>query len=201
MLIRDPVQQWKSFYSLRKRPRPTYFELCQYVILSEAARGEAAARRLGLKAGQGDLLGRIKIVRQRLKRAPARVSFAAFVAVDMLSYLAALPRADLVIDVDRLGADPDYARTIGTAVAVLTGVRLDFDDCRAPPPHPDRARIDYRKEAVAMVEALGLRPLLESAGPAQTLRGKLVAAMPESPAKPSIWETVLGGLRPQRASA
>jgi hypothetical protein len=45
-------------------------------------------------------------VRKRLKRAPARVSFAAFLAVYVLSYVAALPRADLVIDVDRLGAIP-----------------------------------------------------------------------------------------------
>jgi hypothetical protein len=43
VLIRDPVQQWMSFYSLRRRPRPTYFELCQYVMLSEWP----AARRPG----------------------------------------------------------------------------------------------------------------------------------------------------------
>jgi hypothetical protein len=45
MLIRDPVQQWLSFYSLRRRPRPTYFELCHYVLLSEMAGcAEAGAR-------------------------------------------------------------------------------------------------------------------------------------------------------------
>lgn len=191
VLIRDPVQQWGSFYSLRKRPRPTYFELCQYVILSEAAQGKAGARRLGLKAGKGDLWARIRQVRRRFKRAPAGVSFAAFVAVYMLSYLAALPRADLVIDVDRLGSDPDYARTMATAIAVLTGVRLDFSDCRTPPPHPDRARVDYRKEAVGMVEALDLRPALNSMGPAQTLRAKLAKAMPEQPARQPAWRAWL----------
>ncbi|CAN5411768.1 hypothetical protein BH10PSE4_BH10PSE4_41790 [soil metagenome] len=202
VLIRDPVQQWRSFYSLRKRPRPTYFELCQYVILSEAARGEAGARRLGLRAGRGVLAARIKVVRRRLKQAPARVSFAAFVAVYMLSYLAALPRADLVIDVDRLGSDPDYARTMATAVEVLAGVRPDFSDCRTPDPHPDRARIDYRKEAVAMVEVLGLRPMLTSGGPVQVLYGKLATAMPEAATRPSLWDA-LGAWRlpPSRVRA
>jgi hypothetical protein len=179
VLIRDPVQQWRSFYSLRKRPRPTYFELCQYVILSEATGGEAGARRLGLAAGRGPLSDRIQAARKRLKRAPARVSFAAFLAVYVLSYVAALPRADLVIDVDRLGGDPEYARTMATAIEVLTGVRLDFADCRAPPPHPGRLPVDYRKEAVAMIEALDLSAALTAPGPVQTLYRKLVRALPE----------------------
>lgn len=197
VLIRDPVQQWRSFYSLRKRPRPTYFELCQYVILSEATRGEAGARRLGLTAGAGDLFERIQAVRKRLKRAPARVSFAAFLAVYVLSYVSALPRADLVIDVDRLGADPDYARTMATAIAVLTGLKLDFSDCRTPAPHPDKARIAYRKEAVAMIQALDLSATLTAPGPVQTLYRKLVKALPE-PSTP--WDRVLAFWRERRPS-
>jgi hypothetical protein len=192
VLIRDPVQQWRSFHSLRKRPRPTYFELCQYVILSEAQSGAGGARRLGLTAGRGALIERIKAVRRRFKRAPARVSFAAFIAVYMLSYLAALPQADLVIDVDRLGADPDYARTKARRIADLTGVVVDFSDCRPLAPHPDRVRIAYRKEAVAMVDALGVRPDLTASGPAEILYGKLAAALPEPPARPSLWKWLLG---------
>jgi hypothetical protein len=179
VLIRDPVQQWRSFYSLRKRPRPTYFELCQYVILSEALGAEAGARRLGLTAGRGDLADRIQAVRKRLKRAPARVSFAAFLAVYMLSYAAALPRADLIIDVDRLGGDPEYARTMATAIEVLTGVKLDFSDCRTPALHAGRLPVDYRGEAVAMIEALDLSAALTAPGPVQTLYRKLLKALPE----------------------
>jgi hypothetical protein len=199
VLIRDPVQQWSSFYSLRKRPRPTYFELCQYVILSEAAEGAAGARRLGLAAGSGDLFERIQAVRKRLKRAPARVSFAAFLAVYVLSYVSALPRADLVIDVDRLGADPVYARTMATAIEVLTGLRLDFSDCRAPPPHADKARVDYRKEAVAMIEALDLSATLTSPGPVQALYRKLVRALPE-PERATPWGRALAFWRERRPS-
>jgi len=179
VLIRDPVQQWRSFYSLRKRPRPTYFELCQYVILSTAPGGEAGARRLGLKPVRGELFDRIQAVRKRLKRAPARMSFAAFLAVYVLSYLAALPRADLVIDVDRLGGDPEYARATATAIEMLTGVKLDFSDCRAPAPHPDKVDVDYRKEALAMIEVLGLGAALTAPGPVHTLHRKLVQALPE----------------------
>jgi hypothetical protein len=198
VLIRDPVQQWRSFYSLRKRPRPTYFEQCQYVILSEAAHGVAAARRLGLSAGEGDLAARIKAVRDRLKRAPARVSFAAFLAVYVLSYLRALPQADLVIDVDRLGAEPDYAREMAERVAALTGLPIDFGDCRTPAPHAGPDGVDYREEALAMINALDAGQALRAKGPTQVLYAKLLAALPEPPAKPSPWRWLLERPRARR---
>ena len=201
VLIRDPVQQWRSFYSLRRRPRPTYFELCQYMILTEATRGAAAAARLGLVGSQGDFIDRKLAVRRRYKLSPARLSFAVFVAVYMLSYLAALPQADLIIDVDKLGHDPDYARAMAKAVRTLTGAAVDFSDCRTPPPHPDKAKVAYRREAVAMVDALEIRSALNASGPAQILYDKLAAALPEPPAKPSWWVLLLGqvGLRPAKA--
>ena len=194
VLIRDPVQQWRSFYSLRKRPRPTYFEQCQYVILSEAAGTRAAARRLGLKPGQGDLAARIKAARDQFKRAPARVSFAAFLAVYVLSYLQALPQADLVIDVDRLGAEPDYARAMAQRVRALTGLAIDFADCRAPAPHVEPA-LAYREEALAMINALDLAPALRAKGPTQLLYAKLLTALPETPVRPSPWRRMLEKLR------
>lgn len=204
VLIRDPVQQWRSFRSLRKRPRPTYFELCQYLILSEAARGEACARRLGLKAGTGELSERIQAVRRRFKRAPDRVSFAAFLAVYVLSYVDALPRADLVVDVDRLGADSNYARAMAGAIEGLTGLRLDFSDCRTPPPHPDTARVDYRREALATIQALDISAILAAPGPVQTLSRKLAKALPEPRSAPAWtralalgrrWRPNLGGVK------
>lgn len=191
VLIRDPVQQWRSFYSLRKRPRPTYFEQCQYVILSEAAQGAVAARRLGLKAADGDLAARIKAVRDRFKHAPAAVSFAAFLAVYVLSYLEALPQADLVIDVDRLGAEPDYARAMAERVSKLTGLAIDFADCRSPQPHVEPAKVAYREEAIAMLNALDAGVALRARGPTQVLYAKLLAALPEPRAKPSLWRGML----------
>lgn len=159
VLIRDPVQQWMSFHSLRKRPRPTYFELCQYVILAELPdHQDAAETLLGLRLQSGgNLMERIATARRHLKRAPDAVSFAAFMAVYVASYLRALPLADLVIDIDRLARDPDYARNVETAIRAGSGLSPDFSGCRTPPPHVCAARVLYRAVARKAIAALGVQ--------------------------------------------
>ncbi|ATC33866.1 hypothetical protein CA606_16890 [Caulobacter vibrioides] len=158
VLIRDPVQQWLSFYSLRRRPRPTYFELCHYVLLSEMEGcGDVSVALLGEGfEGARPLTDRIAAVRARLKRAPASVSFQAFLAVWLQSYLKALPHADLVVDVDRLARDQAYARRIETAIEDGCGLRPDFLDCRAPAPHPVSPPVAWRKAARAVVDLMNL---------------------------------------------
>ena len=158
MLVRDPVQQWLSFYSLRRRPRPTYFELCHYVLLSEMAGGEALSRALLGHAfdGVGTLAERLAAVRGKLKRAPASVSFQAFLAVWLRSYLKALPEADLVVDVDRLARDQAYAREVEAAIEAGCGLRPDFSDCRAPPPHGIIPPVQWRKAAREVVDLMDL---------------------------------------------
>ncbi|WP_454718371.1 hypothetical protein [Caulobacter segnis] len=158
MLVRDPVQQWLSFYSLRKRPRPTYFELCHYVLLSEMAGAEDLSRTLLGQdfAGQGSLDQRLAAVRGRLKRAPASVSFQAFLAVWLRSYLKALPEADLVVDVDRLARDQAYAREVEAAIEAGSGLRPDFSDCRAPAPHGIAPPVQWRKAAREVVDLMDL---------------------------------------------
>jgi hypothetical protein len=177
VLIRDPVQQWLSFYSLRKRPRPTYFEQCQYVILTDAPRGAPAAALLGAPRVRGALGQRIAAIRRRLKRAPAGVSFAAFIAVYVLSYLKALAQADLVIDVDRLGADAAYAQGVSAAVETATGLAPDFSDCRAPTLHPDASGVAYGVQARRMIEVLGARAEITADGPSRLLFSKLSGAL------------------------
>jgi hypothetical protein len=186
VLIRDPLQQWLSFYSLRKRPRPTYFELCQYVMLSETPQGEALCRALGVPAPKGgDLADRIAAVRRRLKRAPARVSFAAFLAMYLLSYLKALPEADLIIDVDRLGRDRDYAADIEAAFLKGSGLAADFSDCRTPVPHAQAPVAAYRRLSRQVVDALDIRADLAAPGPAALLFAKLSTAMADAPEPPA----------------
>lgn len=207
VLIRDPLQQWLSFHSLRKRPRPTYFELCQYVLLSEASGAEPLARRLGLPAPKGGALAqRIAAVRRRLKRAPAKTSFTAFLAIYLLSYLKALPQADLVIDVDRLGQDPDYAARIGQALRVGCGLAPDFSDCRTPAAHAEVPAAAYRRISRQVIDALEARPALAAPGPAAMLFAKLSKAMADAPEPPTslrrrladrIWE-MLEALAPRR---
>ena len=158
MLVRDPVQQWLSFYSLRKRPRPTYFEQCHYVLLSEMAdRGDVSRALLGRDFdGEGSLDQRLAAVRRRLKRAPASVSFQAFLAVWLASYLKALPQADLVVDVDRLARDQVYARRIEAAIEAGCGLKPDFSDCRAPAPHGIAPPVQWRKAAREVVDLMDL---------------------------------------------
>lgn len=158
MLVRDPVQQWLSFYSLRKRPRPTYFEQCHYVLLSEMAGYEDVSRALlGHDFdGEGALDQRLAVVRSRLKRAPASVSFQAFLAVWLASYLKALPQADLVVDVDRLARDQAYAREIEAAIEAGCGLKPDFSDCRAPAPHGIAPPVQWRKAAREVVDRMDL---------------------------------------------
>lgn len=177
VLIRDPVQQWMSFYSLRRRPRPTYFEMCQYVILSEAAGRQAATQTLlGCRfSGRGSLSERIAAVRQRLKRAPARVSFAAFLAVYLLSYLRALPQADLVVDVDRMARDRDYGRSIEAAIQAGCGLSPDFSDCRTPVRH-ELLPVAYRRVTGLVVDTLGVRQAILGPGSSLLLYGKLATA-------------------------
>ncbi|MBU4434800.1 MAG: hypothetical protein KKC14_10345 [Alphaproteobacteria bacterium] len=184
VLIRDPVQQWLSFYSLRKRPRPTYFEQCQYLILSETQRGAPAAALLGAPRVSGALKARIAALRRRLKRAPDEVSFAAFIAVYVLSYLKALAQADLVIDIDRLGADPAYGREVSAAVAAATGLAPDFSDCRALTPHPDASGVAYRHQARRIIQSLGPAGKIPADGPCRLLFSKLSSALAHLDAAP-----------------
>lgn len=204
MLVRDPVQQWLSFYSLRKRPRPTYFELSHYVLLSEMAGcAEVARSLLGGDFAQAEgsaapLDQRLAAVRRKLKRAPASVSFRAFLAVWLASYLKALPQADLVVDVDRLARDQAYAREIEAAIEAGCGLRPDFADCRAPAPHGVAPPVQWRKAARAVVDLMDLHGAIVGPEAHPILFRKLApafAAVTPAPVGPvkRLGET-LGGL-------
>jgi hypothetical protein len=200
VLVRDPVQQWLSFYSLRKRPRPTYFEQCHYVLLSEMAGCEDLSRTiLGHDfEGVGTLADRLAAVRSKLKRAPAGVSFQAFLAVWLRSYLKALPQADLVIDVDRLARDQIYARQIEAAIQVGCGLTPDFSDCRTPAPHGIAPPVQWRRAAREVVDLMDLHGAVVGPDAPEILFRKLApafAAVTPAPvgAVTKVKET-LGGL-------
>lgn len=183
ILVRDPVQQWLSFYSLRRRPRPTYFELCHYVLLSEMAGREAVARALlgHAFAGGGSLADRLAAVRGKLKRAPASVSFQAFLAVWLASHLKALPEADLVVDVDRMARDRAYAAEVERATEAGCGLKPDFSDCRAPVPHGVAPPIAWRKAARAVVDMMDLHQAIVGPEAPPILFRKLAPAFAAAP--------------------
>ncbi len=200
VLIRDPLQQWLSFYSLRKRPRPTYFEICQYVLMAEFAEADSLRGDLKVPDSRGHgFAGRLAAVRRRLKRAPAKVSFAAFLSIYILSYLQALPEADLVIDVDRLGRDADYRAAVSQAIEAGCGLSLDFSDCRTPEPRETAPPVRYRQMSRRVVERLDTRGALAAPGATALLFGKLARAMVDAPEPPpSAWRTLVSWLRGQR---
>lgn len=191
MLVRDPVQQWLSFYSLRRRPRPTYFELCHYVLLSEMAGCDDVSRSiLGHDFdGTGTLAERLAAARGRLKRAPARVSFQAFLAVWLRSYLKGLPEADLVVDVDRLARDQAYAREVEAAIAAGCGLAPDFSDCRAPVPHGVAPPVQWRKAAREVVDLLDLHQAIVGPDAPPILFRKL------APAFAAVTPAPVGGMK------
>ncbi len=194
VLVRDPVQQWLSFYSLRRRPRPTYFELCHYVLLSEMVGQDAVARTLLGQdfAGRGHLDDRLAAVRKRLKRAPASVSFQAFLAVWLASYLKALPQADLVVDVDRLARDQAYAREVEAAIEAGSGLKPDFSDCRAPAPHGIAPPVEWRKAAREVVDLMDLHQAIVGPAAPSILFRKLAPAFAAVTPAPVRATTKLG---------
>lgn len=194
VLVRDPVQQWLSFYSLRKRPRPTYFELCNYVLLSEMAGCADTARTiLGRDFdGQGTLADRLTEVRRHLKRAPAQVSFQAFLAVWLRSYLKALSHADLIVDVDRLARDQAYAREIERAFEAGGALKPDFSDCRAPAPHGIAPPVEWRKAAREVVDMMDLHQAIVGPRASPILFRKLAPAFATVTPAPVSAATKLG---------
>ncbi len=57
-------------------------------------------------------------------------SFLTFAALHLYLYALALPSADLVLDVNRLARDPNAADAARQRLKALTGLALDFSDCR-----------------------------------------------------------------------
>jgi hypothetical protein len=178
VLMRDPVSQWISAFTLRKRLRPTYFELGHLAILLLAADAQPLARayaeRMGIPAVRldADLSDQLRSIRAKFKRMSAATSFEAFCAVYILSYRAAIPAADLVIGVDRLSRDDGYVFEISDEVEKLSGLRIDFSDCRTP--QHGRAKLDFDPDVVWAKVCRGLGPWLEPAGAAT--RAERVAA-------------------------
>lgn len=136
VLMRDPVQQWLSSRSYRVRDENPYFELCQFMILCLAPAGSLAAKAAAWlrlpTLPSGGVEQQYKFLRSHFRRLDDELSYKVFVAVYILSYVAALPEADLLIDMDLLNASPSYATVIAGAIHARTGLDVDFSDCSLP---------------------------------------------------------------------
>lgn len=147
VLMRDPVQQWLSCRSYRIESDSCYFELCHFLILALAPEGTLAARAarlFGLPVPPcGSFKQQLKFMRSRFRKLDDELSYRVFLTVYVLSYLHALPGADLVIDMDRL-SEPGCAASASRAIATHTGLAVDFRDCSMPL-HKTDCRVNFAR--------------------------------------------------------
>jgi hypothetical protein len=149
VLMRDPIQQWLSSRSYRVQADNPYFEFCPFLILALAPAGSVAARAaawLGLPTPpQGSFARQYKFMRTQFRRLDDELSYKVFVAVYILSYLEALPEADLVIDMDLLSDSAPYGKAIAGAIFSRTGLAPDFSDCSLPAHDVERVGLDFAR--------------------------------------------------------
>jgi hypothetical protein len=148
VLIRDPVQQWLSARSQRLEHGSAYFELGYLMILALASRLGVAGRiahwleiphlRFGSFGHQ------YRLLRRRFEPLDDELSYRAFIAVYILSYMHALRHADIVIDMDRLSGARPYADAISAELLRATGSDLDFADCSMPTHHRIDGHVNVR---------------------------------------------------------
>lgn len=146
LLRRNPVQQWLSCRSYRAEVPLSYFESCHFLILALAPAGSPAhrfARTLGLPPLPRGLTQQLRALHGAAGSFSDELSFRAFTAVRLLSYAAAEPAADLVLDIDRLGRSPQYRDAMRVRILADTGLGIDFDDCRVPSHDAALVSVDF----------------------------------------------------------
>lgn len=136
VLLRSPFSQWVSGQKLATERGYKFFDPMHFLILSQAKGSEPAiehARHHGVPRYEQLTYdaGRMMMAETVANSSPA-VRFAVFASVYFLGHMAALPHADLVVDMDRLSAEPDYRAGVQGEVKRLTGCDIHFADAGAP---------------------------------------------------------------------
>lgn len=168
--LRDPVQQWLSCSSYRRDRGDPKFELNHLAILALAPPDHpaaAVARELALPSLRDAKLSLVfETLRQRCAPLPDRLSYRAFVAVWLLGHLHALEQADLVLDMDLLGADEAYRSRAGRHLAAASGLPVDLEGCRLPGHDAAAVGVDFRALNAEVWATLGCRSSATSLRPA-----------------------------------
>jgi hypothetical protein len=136
VLLRSPFSQWVSGQKLATERGYRFFDPMHFLILSQGQGSAVAiehARHHGIPRYEqlSHDAGRMMITETVAHASPA-ARFAVFASVYFLSHMAALPHADLVVDMDRLSAESDYRAQTQRALKRLTGCDIDFADAGAP---------------------------------------------------------------------
>jgi hypothetical protein len=137
MAFRNPRDRWFSYRRQVEKFNNPYFEYMAYLI---AAIGFYS----GVYAGFFDDLPFLELTGIPVaNRGPALVAFfetlsihqrcRIFLRVFAIDMLVALPRADLVINLDRLTAESEYRQDRTARLRTITGLAdLSFEDCALP---------------------------------------------------------------------
>ena len=171
VLMRNPVQQWLSCRSYRIDSEQPYFELCHLLILALAQRGSLAAEAAAWlrlpPVPPGSFKEQYKYMRSRFRRLDDELSYRVFLTVYILSYLQALPAADLLVDIDLLGTSYN---TISRGIAGRTGLLLDFSDCSLPMHDANGVGIDFERIHAEVFEWLQIRDAQHARTPNDALK-------------------------------
>jgi len=177
VVIRSPVGQWMSARQLAQQHDHEFFDPMQVLILAQATGSPAVteeAQRLGIPhLPDHPLSAAVQLTRSMaLKLSPAE-RFRVFASVYVLSYLAALPHADLVIDMDRMSAADAYQAEVTEALHRLTGLAFDFRDAQMPRyAKPD---VDLRRILADTMERIPDFPMPHGAQPGDASARALLA--------------------------
>ena len=149
VLRRSAAQQWLSCRSYRDAADVPYFELCHAALLAQAPAGSPAGR---LAASLGlprmprwprDVRGRLRALHRTLSPWSDEQSYQAFLGVYLLGQGAAATAADVMIDVERLGASEPYRLALSARIGADTGLPVDFSDALTPRHETAAVGVDF----------------------------------------------------------
>jgi hypothetical protein len=136
VLLRSPLAQWLSGREMALKHDQEFLDPMQLLIMSQAGGSAslvAQAQRLGVPRLEQQSFSAVKhLMFDGVKPLSPEVRFKLFAWMHAFSYLAALPHAQLVIDMDRLSTVDDYRAETKAALRDLTGFDLDFSDAKIP---------------------------------------------------------------------
>lgn len=156
---RNPWDQWISYHDQNQRNGSTYFEFRSFLIgcIGRCHRDYAgffADLHLPLLQDYGNQTAE-EFLSPFFLASDVDRRFRVFLRLFMLDMLTVLQHADVVVDLDRMSAEPGYRDSITERLRSLSGLPdLSFDDC-ALPRHgyqPDANYVALMEEALAFLD-------------------------------------------------
>lgn len=175
VLRRSAPQQWLSCRSYRGAGDVPYFELCHAALLAQAP-ADSPAGRLAASLGLArmprwprDVRGRLRALHRTLAPWSDEQSYQAFIGIYLLGQAAAAPAADVMIDVERLGASEPYRSALSARIGAETGLPVDFSDALTPRHETAEVGVDFAAvEADVRSRLAAFGAALESAVPLES---------------------------------